>query len=884
MKNSIRLSDLLLLSKLYAAKNAVLFIFDPFERLILDADFPLNTMPENSFKILVNLAGEILCYKGVQLADFDIVLDFGKSNMPSVFKKKQLNYMNNPDQSMRWVYSNKNKQASFLSFYNTGTTRAKVIASAIKLAFKLGLKTMVRSGSFTIYHQQELHLTPLVNEIEHSDYSIFMGTAGPNRTVLIELNKGKESSHFIKIPANEQSALTIAKEEENIGLFKHKKFETFNVPTLVKNRFRAVLILKNIKPKNGKRSNQLLQPHFRALSEMAAKTTQFYHLKSTSYWEGIVTSLSQLKKEGKYVAVVSQLEQLKAELSTTKSVYTSLAHGDFTPWNIYVGDEKIHVYDLEQSRNQVPLLNDLFHFHFQSGILSTRITATKIIENIKEACANAQMAKIIKTFNIDMDVYFKLYLLKAAAINLAAYQQQKTLSLQHQWLLNAYQEMLEEICVTKSEETQRSLFIEAFNTQLRKTAHAYLKFTEGSLAHLKLSSDLDILVVKEDLSEMLIFCKKQQNVARVKVYTKSFMTTVELYFKDNSFLSLDLIHQFKRKAIQMLDAKPLLISAMPNASGVMVPSVKFDFEYCFLFYSLNGASIPQKYQEHYSLQNQKQNNSVFNYLNKKYQLNLNNYEELFDFNPFVKLKIRLKLESAVFNLKGHSLKNNINYLIDTARDLIYRRGLVITFSGVDGAGKTTIIGKVKTRLESKYRKEVVLLRHRPGILPILSAMKHGKEAAEHIASVTLPRKGKNKSMLSSLARFAYYFTDYMIGQVYVYFKYVLRGKVVLYDRYYFDFINDAKRSNIQLNKSFLKALYRFVFKPKLNFFLYADAETILARKQEMIAPEIEQLTILYKNLFGQMSKQYKSSHYTIIENKQLEVTLHTIMTTYAKLA
>ncbi|NQX97370.1 MAG: hypothetical protein HRT73_05750 [Flavobacteriales bacterium] len=230
------------------------------------------------------------------------------------------------------------------------------------------------------------------------------------------------------------------------------------------------------------------------------------------------------------------------------------------------------------------------------------------------------------------------------------------------------------------------------------------------------------------------------------------------------------------------------------------------------------------------------------------------------------------------------IKNNINYAIDTVKDMIYRKGMIITFSGVDGAGKTTIIEKVKNRLQSKYRKEVVLLRHRPGILPILSAIKHGKKEAEYIASVTLPRKGKNKNVLSSILRFSYYFTDYMVGQVYVYFKYVLRGKIVLYDRYYFDFINDAKRSNIQLNRSFLKALYRLVFKPKLNFFLYADAETILARKKEMIAPEIDQLTILYKRLFGQMSKEYKGSHYTIIENKELDVTLDTIMKSYAKLA
>jgi thymidylate kinase len=210
--------------------------------------------------------------------------------------------------------------------------------------------------------------------------------------------------------------------------------------------------------------------------------------------------------------------------------------------------------------------------------------------------------------------------------------------------------------------------------------------------------------------------------------------------------------------------------------------------------------------------------------------------------------------------------------------------MMITFSGVDGVGKSTIIEKVKDRLQNKYRKEVVLLRHRPGILPILSAIKHGRKGAEHIASVSMPRKGKNTNLLSSIMRFAYYFTDYIFGQVYVYFKYVLKGKIVVYDRYYFDFINDSKRSNIELNRDFVKVLYGFVFKPKLNFFLYADAETILARKQEMEAPEIDRLTLLYKQLFGQMSNRYKDSHYKIIENKELDNTLNTIMNSYAKLA
>ena len=68
--------------------------------------------------------------------------------------------------------------------------------------------------------------------------------------------------------------------------------------------------------------------------------------------------------------------------------------------------------------------------------------------------------------------------------------------------------------------------------------------------------------------------------------------------------------------------------------------------------------------------------------------------------------------------------------------------------------------------------------------------------AEFEAAQKLPRQVSNFGKFSSLLRFAYYFTDYLLGQFYIYLNYTLRGTVVLYDRYYFDFILDSRRSNI----------------------------------------------------------------------------------------
>ena len=204
---------------------------------------------------------------------------------------------------------------------------------------------------------------------------------------------------------------------------------------------------------------------------------------------------------------------------------------------------------------------------------------------------------------------------------------------------------------------------------------------------------------------------------------------------------------------------------------------------------------------------------------------------------------------------------------------------IITFSGVDGAGKTTILREFTDLLQSKYNQEVIELRHRPSVLPILSAIKHGKKEAEKKTMEVLPRTGSNKSKLSSYIRFFYYLTDYVFGQWIIYFKYTRKGKTIIYDRYYFDFINDARRTNINLDSGFVKFFYKFVFKSEMNIFLYASPEVILSRKQEMDAESIVELTEKYKDLFDEFGKK-KRDQYVAIENIDKEVTMQAIENIY----
>lgn len=206
---------------------------------------------------------------------------------------------------------------------------------------------------------------------------------------------------------------------------------------------------------------------------------------------------------------------------------------------------------------------------------------------------------------------------------------------------------------------------------------------------------------------------------------------------------------------------------------------------------------------------------------------------------------------------------------------------IITFSGVDGAGKTTILREFTSLLEDKYDQKVIELRHRPSILPILSAIKHGKKQAELKTMEVLPRTGNNKSKLSSYLRFFYYLTDYVLGQWVIYLKYTRKGYTVIYDRYYFDLIKDARRTNINLDSSVTKLFYKFVFKPDLNVFLFAPPEVILSRKQEMDEESIKLLTTKYKHLFD-LYENTEKGKYVSIENIEIVETMSILENVYIK--
>ena len=424
-------------------------------------------------------------------------------------------------------------------------------------------------------------------------------------------------------------------------------------------------------------------------------------------------------------------------------------------------------------------------------------------------------------------------------------------------------------------------FIKSIFESLKSESYVLLKWLREDLTELSDTSDLDILITDKGKEKIENLIHKTSLFLKIEQEEYIGVNHYYLYFKNGDFLQIDLLNKFIRKDLVYLSSQEVLANHI-EVSGIKTYPTDLLFEHTLLFSLLNGSGLSEKYRQYFETISSNEQQFILNKFNQKYSTHYENFLDASQFNPAFKNSIVKQLTSLDENSIFRRIKNKMSYISGINRQIRGKRGHIITFSGVDGAGKSTIINDILGLLGGKYRKKVVVLRHRPSLLPIISAWKYGKQKAEQKSIERLPRQGKNNSKISSYLRFSYYYVDYVLGQFYIWAKYLIRGYTVVYDRYYFDFIIDGKRSNINMPPELPKLLYTFVAKPDLNFFLYADADTIIKRKQELSSSVITQLTKKYLSLFKDFTNTYKGK-YIHIENIDRQKTLQTILNHYLKL-
>lgn len=213
--------------------------------------------------------------------------------------------------------------------------------------------------------------------------------------------------------------------------------------------------------------------------------------------------------------------------------------------------------------------------------------------------------------------------------------------------------------------------------------------------------------------------------------------------------------------------------------------------------------------------------------------------------------------------------------------------MLITFSGLDGAGKTTLISWLRTTLEQHDRQTVVfhmnddvgvyayLRAARDRLLGVTGRRAHAAPPAADVDVARTPqaerremrpplaRRIRNAILWSRLPRRLIYPLDLALFLVYRLYVERLTGRVLIMDRYFYDTLVDVADGR---SWRWLRLLERITPTPTVPVFLDITPEESYARKGEYTVEYLRRRWVAYKEVFSWLPSSVS------LQNEDLDIT------------
>jgi thymidylate kinase len=171
----------------------------------------------------------------------------------------------------------------------------------------------------------------------------------------------------------------------------------------------------------------------------------------------------------------------------------------------------------------------------------------------------------------------------------------------------------------------------------------------------------------------------------------------------------------------------------------------------------------------------------------------------------------------------------------------HHRSIVISFMGVDGSGKSTLIELLRKKLKNKFKK-IKYVHLRPYLILL---DKSTIQANPHKTKKTWP-------ILLNFIRILYWLIIYRL------FFYLFANKprqLIIFDRYAHDLMIDSTRYKFNLPNRITKFILNFFPNPSLWIVLNAPIKVLEKRKKELPTKELKKQIRIYLNF----AKQRKNS-------------------------
>jgi thiamine kinase-like enzyme len=284
--------------------------------------------------------------------------------------------------------------ASGLALFQPLLTSARYMKAVVVLLSLLGLsrfwvRTKVYIAGESALQQHYAPEKPL-------SYAYFTGTDSPHRKLAVQVMDGMGNiKGYEKISRNATVQTLIQYEAATLNYLQTLHLQTANIPKVLFSGVIAdayALLTDTLKTPKTKSVTQLQKLHLDFLQELAEKTAE--PVQSNSDW--LVAEL-----QNRFMRIENRLTpEWKARLEKAIELIAIqkeglgqpvMAHGDFTPWNTFVVDDKLYVFDWEYANKKCTAAYDMIHFQLSLSALQKQAISTQITQVSDSLCRVLQI-------------------------------------------------------------------------------------------------------------------------------------------------------------------------------------------------------------------------------------------------------------------------------------------------------------------------------------------------------------------------------------------------------------------------------------------------------------------------------------------------------------
>lgn len=271
-----------------------------------------------------------------------------------------------------WVLPRKNL-ATALELYQPGGIKGRLLKSLLPLVHPIPMaRKAAKADSGEISLSEEIY-----RQAEKSfgtpglEYSIFGGTPSVHQKITIQFFKGHRIYGYAKVTDSKEIASLFSNEERLLDRLHKAGIE--EIPECLFNDTLSsglhLFIQTTRKNDRSFSPSRWNHHHERFLSELRDKTAASYRFEDTDF----ARSLLDLKNDITFIprefrATVSSALGSVLDSLEDKQVEYSAFHADFTPWNMFMHDGSLFVFDWEYGRMSFPPMLDRYHFFVQQAI------------------------------------------------------------------------------------------------------------------------------------------------------------------------------------------------------------------------------------------------------------------------------------------------------------------------------------------------------------------------------------------------------------------------------------------------------------------------------------------------------------------------------------